>query len=65
MNKTNYTVNKEKKTIVVDRSFDAPLSLVWQAWTDSAILDLWWAPLPWKTVTLCVLCVKVSSEFNA
>ena len=51
MHKTNYTVSKETKTIVVDRTFDAPLPLVWQAWTDSTILDLWWAPLPWKTVT--------------
>ena len=51
MNKTNYTIQKETNTIVVDRTFDAPLALVWQAWTDSAILDQWWAPSPWKTVT--------------
>jgi uncharacterized glyoxalase superfamily protein PhnB/uncharacterized protein YndB with AHSA1/START domain len=51
MHKTNYTVNNETNTIVVDRSFDAPLPLVWRAWTDSAILDQWWAPSPWKAET--------------
>ncbi len=51
MGKTNYTVNNDAKTMVAERAFDAPLPLVWQAWTDSAILELWWAPLPWKAVT--------------
>jgi uncharacterized glyoxalase superfamily protein PhnB/uncharacterized protein YndB with AHSA1/START domain len=51
MYKTNYTINKEANTILVDRTFDAPLPLVWRAWTDSTILDQWWAPTPWKAVT--------------
>ncbi len=51
MEKTNYTVNNETNTMVVNRAFDAPLSLVWQAWTEREILDMWWAPKPWKAVT--------------
>ena len=51
MEKTNYTVNNETKTLVAERTFDASLPLVWQAWTDSAILELWWAPKPWKAIT--------------
>ncbi len=51
MQKTNYTVNNETKTLVAERAFDAPLPLVWLAWTDSHILDQWWAPKPWKAVT--------------
>ncbi len=51
MHKTNYTANNDTKTLVAERAFDAPLPLVWQAWTDSAILDQWWAPKPWKAVT--------------
>jgi PhnB protein len=54
MFQTNYTVNKDTNTIVVERSFEAPLDLVWQAWTDAAILDQWWAPKPFwvKTKTM-------------
>jgi uncharacterized glyoxalase superfamily protein PhnB/uncharacterized protein YndB with AHSA1/START domain len=43
--------NTEKKTITVIRSFDASLELTWQAWTESEILEQWWAPHPWKAVT--------------
>lgn len=51
MFQTNYTVNKDNNTIVVERSFEAPLDLVWQAWTDAAILDQWWAPKPYRAET--------------
>lgn len=54
MNKTvlfNFDVDKEAKKIKVDRSFDAPLDIVWQAWTDPAITDQWWAPKPWRAET--------------
>lgn len=30
----------DNKKITIERDFDAPLSHVWKAWTDSAILDL-------------------------
>jgi PhnB protein len=54
MNKTilfDFVVDKENKTINVDRSFDAPLDLVWAAWTQADILDQWWAPKPYRAVT--------------
>jgi uncharacterized protein YndB with AHSA1/START domain len=47
----NFQIDKEKKQIHVDRSFAAPLELVWAAWTEPDILDQWWAPKPYKTVT--------------
>ena len=37
--------------IKVVREFDAPLELVWKAWTDKDLLDKWWAPKPWKAKT--------------
>ncbi len=43
----NFHVNKEKNQIKVERSFNAPLDLVWAAWTEADILDQWWAPKPW------------------
>ena len=36
------------KKLVVVREFDAPLEQVWKAWTESDLLDKWWAPKPWK-----------------
>jgi uncharacterized protein YndB with AHSA1/START domain len=39
------------KKLVVVREFDAPLEKVWQAWTESNLLDKWWAPKPWKAET--------------
>ncbi len=47
----NFTVDKANKTINVERAFAAPLAKVWAAWTESELLDQWWAPRPWKTET--------------
>jgi uncharacterized protein YndB with AHSA1/START domain len=40
-----------KKQLTVVRDFDAPVALVWKAWTERDILDQWWAPKPWKAET--------------
>jgi uncharacterized protein YndB with AHSA1/START domain len=45
------TKNLAKKQMIVVREFDAPLEQVWEAWTDSTLLDQWWAPRPWKANT--------------
>jgi uncharacterized protein YndB with AHSA1/START domain len=47
----DFSVDKENKRINVKREFAAPISKVWAAWTESAILDQWWAPKPWKART--------------
>lgn len=47
----DFSVNKEKKTITVNREFAAGLHLVWDAWTKPEILDLWWAPKPYRNQT--------------
>ena len=46
-----FSVDKENKVIRVEREFAAPLAKVWAAWTQSEILDQWWAPKPWQTKT--------------
>jgi uncharacterized protein YndB with AHSA1/START domain len=46
-----FSKDLQNKTITVVREFDAPLDLVWRAWTESEILDQWWAPKPWKAET--------------
>ena len=47
----DFTVDKENATIHVTREFDAPVKLVWQAWTQAELLDQWWAPKPYRTET--------------
>jgi uncharacterized protein YndB with AHSA1/START domain len=47
----NFSVDKENKKINVEREFAAPVSKVWAAWTESQLLDQWWAPKPWKART--------------
>lgn len=49
--KTTYEVDRNNNKIIVTRSFKAPITEVWKAWTDKDILDLWWAPKPYKAQT--------------
>ncbi|MFI5153211.1 MAG: SRPBCC domain-containing protein [Chitinophagales bacterium] len=47
----DFTVDKTKKTVFVNREFDAGLSQVWDAFTKQEILDQWWAPKPYTSKT--------------
>lgn len=47
----DFNVDKSNNTITVVREFNASLPLIWKAWTNSEILDQWWAPEPWKANT--------------
>lgn len=49
----NIQVKKDlqAKTIQIIRSFKAPLTKVWRAFTEQDILDQWWGPQPWKAET--------------
>jgi uncharacterized protein YndB with AHSA1/START domain len=47
----DFTVDKETKTVCVNREFAADHSLVWDAFTKQEILDQWWAPKPWESKT--------------
>ena len=46
-----FTADKTTKTVVINREFDANLSLVWDAFTKQEILDQWWAPKPYISKT--------------
>ncbi|HEX9509412.1 MAG TPA: SRPBCC domain-containing protein [Puia sp.] len=48
---TVFSKDSQNKKITVVREFDAPLELIWKAWTDPEILDQWWAPKPYRAET--------------
>jgi len=47
----DFTVDKTAKTVTIVREFDAPLSLVWDAFTNQELLDRWTAPAPYSAKT--------------
>jgi uncharacterized protein YndB with AHSA1/START domain len=48
---TQISKDLKNKKITIKREFDAPVDLVWRAWTESELLDQWWAPKPWVAKT--------------
>ncbi len=51
MNQPVIRKDTTNKTITVERVFTAPRERVWEAWTNSDLLEKWWAPKPWVAVT--------------
>ncbi len=37
-------MEKPIKELTIERRFDAPIELVWKAWTDRDIVQKWWGP---------------------
>lgn len=50
-NQVQITKDLQNKRVIITRYFDAPVEEVWNAWTDSSLLDQWWAPKPYKAQT--------------
>lgn len=48
----NFSVDKSTKTVLMEREFNAELSLVWDAFTQQEMLDQWWAPKPYLSRTM-------------
>lgn len=36
--------NAKRKEIIIDRTFNLPVTLVWKAWTNADSLKKWWGP---------------------
>jgi len=43
------TRNNGRLDLTLERTIDAPRSLIWKAWTDAEHVKKWWAPAPWTT----------------
>jgi uncharacterized protein YndB with AHSA1/START domain len=50
-NETRISKDLPNKKLLITRAFNADINLVWRAWTESSLLDKWWAPKPWRTET--------------
>jgi uncharacterized protein YndB with AHSA1/START domain len=46
-----FIVDKETKTVLITKEFDATRNLVWDAYTKPELLDQWWAPKPFASRT--------------
>lgn len=44
---TAATVDKGKKTLVLERTFKAPRELLFKAFSDKEMLEQWWGPREW------------------
>jgi uncharacterized glyoxalase superfamily protein PhnB/uncharacterized protein YndB with AHSA1/START domain len=50
-NQTQIAKDLANKKITITRKFEAQPEQVWRAWTESELLDQWWAPKPWRAET--------------
>ncbi len=41
--------SKENRTLTLERTFNAPIKLVWEAWTQPEHIAAWWGPKGMKT----------------
>jgi len=53
----------EKLDLVLDRTIDAPVDLVWKAYTDPQHLKRWFAPRPYE-ITECELDLRPGGVFR-
>ncbi len=47
-----FQINPQHHSLSIHRSFDAPASWLWKAWTQPSILEQWFGPMPFKVQTL-------------
>ncbi len=46
------TIEHPERTLVIERTFDAPRSLVYEVWTSDEHIDKWWGPSMMTTKTV-------------
>jgi uncharacterized protein YndB with AHSA1/START domain len=67
------TASATKHDLVITRVFDAPVRLVWKAWTDPAYVMRWWGPdyftapmarIDFRVGGVSLLCMRAPAEFG-
>lgn len=51
MAEVKVTKDLENKQLIVEHTFDAPLTKLWRAYTDKDWFEKWWGPEGWTTTT--------------
>jgi len=49
--------------LALERTIDAPRSLLWKVWTDPDHVKKWWAPAPWTT-SRCEMDLRPGGKFR-
>lgn len=52
------------REVLVKRSFDAPVNLVWQAYTDPALMRRWLTAMPGWSMPVCEMDVRVGGRYR-
>jgi uncharacterized protein YndB with AHSA1/START domain len=57
------TRNNGHLDLLLERTIDAPRSLIWKAWTHPEHVKKWWAPAPWTT-SQCEIDLRPGGVFR-
>jgi uncharacterized protein YndB with AHSA1/START domain len=69
----NTTETAKTKNLIVTRVFDAPVELVWKAWTDPQHVMRWWGPnyftspsceMDFREGGTTIVCMRAPQEFG-
>ncbi len=52
MHEAKFVKDMEHATLMIERVFDVSPEKIWEAHTKSELLGEWWAPKPWKAMTV-------------
>lgn len=70
---TDPSINVAKHDLIIKRIFDAPLELVWKAWTDPQHVMRWWGPdrftcpsckMDFREGGTTLVCMRAPKEFG-
>lgn len=59
----NMMIERRGRELYAQRTFDAPLDLVWRAWTEADRLKEWWGPRAFPT-TYCTVDFRVGGVWH-
>jgi len=59
---SNVAATVEKRDVVITRTFDAPIEVVWKAWTEPEFVMRWWGPTGFTSPT-CKIDFRVGGKY--